>query len=61
MFVTTLDDNMKGTGLFLHRCDAPASLVSSFLLILFAGNHVSLSYVERWGVAICVGRVLKQN
>lgn len=46
---------------FLHRRDAPASLVSSFLLILFAGNHVSLSYVERWGVAICVGRVLKQN
>lgn len=37
------------------------ALFSSLLLVLFAGDHVSLGHVERRRVAVGVGRVLEQN
>lgn len=41
------------------QLDAPRPC--SLLLVLFAGDHVSLGHVERRRVAVSVGRVLKQN
>lgn len=60
-FSQNLNVSKQASSLSLGALWSSSPAVGSLLLVLLAGDHVSLGHVERRGVTVGVRRVLEQH